>query len=68
MKTLIQNTGGYQLYADIKTVTSVHPRQHQVKFITVYEHSKQSSEERVKAQFFLDDAALAKFKELVNSY
>jgi hypothetical protein len=68
MKTLIQNTGGYQLYAEIKAVDAVFPVQHQLEFTTVYEHSKNSQESRTKAQFFLDEPALEKFKKMINNY
>ena len=57
MKKLIQDTGGFQLYAEFRPIEALNNQQHELKFTTKWADSKNPDEEMVKAQFILNDEA-----------
>ena len=57
MKKLIQNTGGYQLYAELRSIPAL-KGEYELKFTTVYDNAKDPDAEQVKAQFILTEDAV----------
>ena len=68
MKTLISNNGGYKLFLEIKPIPALKNLQHELRFTTVYENSKDPEDEQVKLQLVLDEQALAKLKTVISGY
>lgn len=68
MKTLIQDTGGFKLYLEIRAIEALANKEHEVKFTTVWEGARGEIEEHVKAQFIVDDTGIAQFRNLLNGY
>ena len=66
MKKLIQNTGGYQLYAELKPIAALGNKEFELKFTTVYDYSKDPDAEQVKAQFIMTEDGLNNLFDLVN--
>ncbi len=58
MKKLIQNTGGYQLYAELRPIEALNNKEYVLKFTTVYDNAKDPDAEQVKFQAVLDESAL----------
>lgn len=68
MKKLISNSGGYQLYAELKPIPAMKNTQHDLRFTTVYENAKDPSDEQLKFQLILDDDAVANLKDIISGY
>lgn len=68
MKKLISNSGGYQLYAELKPIPAMKNKQHELRFTTRYEHAKDPSDEQLKFQLILDDDAVASLKDIISGY
>ncbi len=58
MKKLLQDTGGFQLFAELKPIAALKNEQYELKFRTKWADSKNPDEEMVKAQFILNEEAL----------
>jgi len=68
MKKLISNSGGYQLYVELKLIPAMKNKQHELRFTTKYEHAKDPDDEQLKFQLILDDEALENLKEIIGDY
>jgi hypothetical protein len=62
MKTLISNNGGYKLFMELKPVPALKNQEYELRFTTVFEHAKDPTDEQLKFQLVLDQAALANLK------
>ena len=58
MKKLIQDDGGFQLYAELNPIAALKNEQYELKFTTKWADSKNPDGEMVKAQFILNEEAL----------
>ena len=67
MKKLLQDTGGFQLYAELKPIAALNNEQYELKFTTVWRDSKNPDEEMVKAQFILTEDGLNSLWDVVNA-
>jgi hypothetical protein len=65
MKKLIQNTGGYQLYAELAPIEAM-KGENVLKFTTVYDHAKDPDDQHTPFMCIMDDAALQNLKDLIN--
>ena len=66
MKKLIQDTGGFQLYAELKPIAALGNKQYELKFTTKWLDSKNPDEEMVKAQFILTEDGVNKLWDVLN--
>lgn len=66
MKKLIQNTGGYQLFAELKPIEALANREYVLKFSTVYDNAKDPDAEQIKFQIILDKSAVENLGSLFN--
>ena len=66
MKKLIQDTGGFQLYAELRHIEALGNTQHELKFITLWADSKNPEEEMVKSQFILTEQGLNNLWDVLN--
>ena len=67
MKKLIQDTGGFRLYAELKPIAALGNKQYELKFTTKWLDSKNPDEEMVKAQFILSEEALDTLWKLIGT-
>ncbi len=67
MKKLIQNTGGYQLYAEVRPIAAFNNKQFELRFTTVYDNAKDPDAEQLKAQFILSEEGLNNLFDVFNS-
>jgi hypothetical protein len=67
MKILLQDNGGYKLYAAIRTLPT-DSSQHELKFTTVWDGARGSVEELNAAQFILDDQAVENLVKILGGY
>lgn len=68
MKKLISNSGGYQLFVELKPIPAMKNKQHELRFTTKYEHAKDPDDEQLKFQLILDDEAIANLKDIISGY
>lgn len=67
MKILLQDNGGYQLYAAIRPLPT-DLSQHELKFTTVWAGARDVVEEQTAAQFILDDQAVENLLKILGGY
>ena len=68
MKFLIQKNAGYELYAEMRPISALGNKEHELIFTTKWADSKNPDEEQVKAQFIIDEEAIKNLKNLVSNY
>jgi hypothetical protein len=66
MKKLISNSGGYQMYAELRPIELSKANELELRFTTVYEDAKDPTDEQVKFQLILDQATLDNLKEVLS--
>jgi len=66
MKKLIQQTGAYELYAELKQFPAYGAIDHELKFTTVWKDAKDPTAEQVKAQFILSRQDIKQLIKLLN--
>lgn len=66
MKKLIQDSGGFQLYAELRPIAALGNTQHELKFTTLWTDSKKPEEEMVKSQFILTEQGLNNLWDVLN--
>jgi hypothetical protein len=67
MKILLQDNGGYKMYAAIRPLPT-DPSQHELKFTTVWDGARGTVEELNAAQFILDDQAVDNLLKILSGY
>jgi len=65
MKKLIQNTGGYQLYAELRPIPAL-KGEYELRFTTVYDHAKDPDDEHIAAKFILTEDAVNNLWDVLN--
>jgi len=68
MKLLLQDTGGFKLYAELRPIPALKNKEHELKFTTVWEGARGDVEEHVSSQFILTDAAVENLKKVICGY
>ena len=68
MKKLISNSGGYQLYAELKPIALSKAGETELRFTTVYDNAKDPTDEQLKFQLILDPSAVENLGQLLQHY
>jgi hypothetical protein len=68
MKKLISNSGGYQLYAELKPISLSKAGETELRFTTVYDNAKDPTDEHLKFQLILDPSAVENLGQLLQQY
>jgi hypothetical protein len=67
MKKLISNTGGLQTFLEIKPVEAI-PGMTYLRITTTFEGAKDTSDERVKFEVYLDPSELDNLRTALNEF
>jgi hypothetical protein len=66
MKKLIQDNGGFQLYAEFRAIEALNNQQYELKFTTVYDNAKDPNAEQVNAQFIMTEDGINNLFDIIN--
>lgn len=65
MKTVIQDNGGYAMYAQVEKIELSKDNEYVLKFSTTFDQSRDPTSERTVAQFVMRHTELAALQDLI---